>query len=439
MLKSSARCPRNAATAAVLAFLMNACGAPAPVEAPVATPTASPEPAPVGPPNLVVILADDLGYGDIGPYGNAAIRTPTLDRIAKEGIKLTSFYVPSPVCAPSRAELMTGRFPSRNGIYWNPPKQLNDGELTIADVLRARGYATGMVGKWHLGWEAVDFPAHHGFDFYYGIPGGEDSGTAFFKNDLPTDDRVGPDLLTRHYTDTAIAWMKTVPKDKPFFLYLAHHSPHLPNYVTAPFAGQSAAGAYGDVIEEMDFTIGQVLQALKDMGVDRNTLVFFTSDNGPALPPGSAGPFTGGKGSDQEGGVRMPGLARWPARIPAGRVSAEPMSTLDLFPTFVALAGGNLPPGRVYDGADVTSVLTGAAEKMPGAGLDGHRELVFWYSHTPVAIRSGKWKYTRPAPWTSAPQLFDLDADPAEINNVIKDHRDVATLLDAHIDQLVSR
>ncbi len=420
----------------LLAVLAACGGGSTPVTPTTPTPTPTPD---LGPPNVVIILADDLGYGDLGSFGNPLIKTPNLDKLAAEGIKLTSFYVPVPICAPSRAGLMTGRWPYRTGIPWNPPVKLNDDEITIADALRGRGYATGMVGKWHLGWTAADFPTHHGFDYYYGIPAGEDE-SDWILGDQPTKDTVSPDMLSRRYTDAAITWIKGVPKGRPFFMYLAHRDPHLPNAMSAPFLGTSAGGLYGDVIEALDWTVGELLQALKDIGADQNTLIVFASDNGPVIPPqgpGSAGPLYGGKGSCQEGGIRVPGIARWPARIPAGRSVAEPVSTMDLFPTLLALAGGTLPTDRKYDGMDVSKLLTGEISRLSGPGIDGGREIVFWYERNPVAIRSGKWKWLRAGFWNPVPALYDLEADPGEANDLGKTRPDLAQQLNARIDQLV--
>ena len=411
-------------------------GSPSPPPTPAPTPTPS-----LGPPNVVIILADDLGYGDLGAFGHPLIKTPNLDRMAAEGIRFTSFYVPVPICAPSRAGLLTGRWPYRTGIPWNPPTRLNDDEVTIADALRARGYATGMVGKWHLGWTAADFPTHHGFDSYYGIPAGEDE-SDFVRGDQLTPDRVGSEMLARRYTDEAITWMRGVPRGRPFFMYLAHRSPHLPNHVAAPFAGRSAAGLYGDVIEELDWTVGELLKALQDMGADENTLVLFTSDNGPVVPPegpGSAGPLYGDKGSCQEGGIRVPAIARWPARIRGPRVVSEPVSTMDLFPTLVALAGGTLPADRRYDGMDVSRLLTGEIARLTGPGVDGGREIVFWYGRNPVAIRSGRWKYLRPGFWNPFPALYDVEADPGEANDLRQARPDLAEQLDGRIDEILDQ
>ncbi len=385
----------------------------------------------------MLILADDLGNGDLGSYGHPTIKTPNLDQLASQGVRFTNFYVPAPVCAPSRAGLMTGRWPVRTGIPWNPPTRLNDDEVTIADALRARGYATAMLGKWHLGWEPPDMPIHHGFDSYYGLPAGEDPGD-FVRGDRITQDGVGLDMLARRYLDEAVTFVRSVPRDRPFFLYIAHRTPHAPYFASDLFRGKSAYGIYGDVIEEMDWTTGELMKVLRETDRDGNTLVFFTSDNGPAQgEPGSTGGLSGEKGSCREGGLRVPGIAWWPARVPGGRVLSEPATTLDLFPSFLALAGGTLPADRKYDGQDITKLLTGELTKLPGPGIDGNREFLFWYGSNAVAIRSGKWKYLRPGFWSDAPGLFDLEADPGEGKELRRTHPDIAERLSARFDEIL--
>ena len=393
-----------------------------------------PTPAPnLGPPNVVLILADDLGWGDLGSYGNRTIRTPNLDRLAAEGARFTSFYVPAPICAPSRAGLLTGRFPSRVGIPWNPPTRLHDGEVVLASVLKARGYATGMVGKWHLGWERDDMPTHHGFDFYYGIPSGEDE-SDFVLGDSLTTDTVAPSELARRYTSEAVRFIGD--HRQRFFMYVAHRDPHLDNYPSSEFAGRSGAGAYGDVVEQLDAAVGDLMRSLREQDLDRNTLVLFTSDNGPVTPPGSPGPFSGGKFSCEEGGVRVPLIARWPARIPAGRVVHEPASSLDLFPTIVALAGATLP-AKHYDGQDISRLLTGQAERIGGQGIDGGREIVFFGPTGPAGLRSGKWKYLRAGLWSGSATLFDLEADPGEKLDMSRARPDLVKQLEGRLLELL--
>ena len=355
--------------AALLVGLALSCGGSP--QAP--TPEPSPTPTPyAGPPNIVLILADDMGYGDLSSFGSTTIKTPNIDRIASEGVRFTGLTVPVPICAASRAGLMTGRYPIRAGIPWNPPVRLRDGELTVADLLKTRGYATGILGKWHLGWESEDMPTHHGFDYFFGTPSGDER--QFWFGDQPTDDGTSEELLTQRYTADGIKWMQSV-KDRPFFLYLAYHAPHEPLAASPAFLGKSAGGLYGDVIEELDAGVGQVLKAISDLGLDKKTLVVFLSDNGPTRARGetggSSGPFSGGKGSCLEGGLRVPGMARWPGRLAPGRTIADNVSTLDLLPTFVAMAGGSLPADRLYSGLDLTGLLTGAQSRLPGPGVDG--------------------------------------------------------------------
>ena len=388
-------------------------------------------PAPdLGPPNVVLILADDLGWGDLGSYGNRTIRTPNLDRLAAEGARFTSFYTSAPICAPSRAGLLTGRYPTSVGIPWNPPVRLNRGEVVIATPLRNRGYATGMVGKWHLGWERTDMPVYFGFDFYYGIPAGEDE-TDFIYGDQPTRDSVSPDQLARRYTEEAIRFIAG-RGSRPVFMYLAHRDPHLDNSPAPEFAGRSAAGAYGDVIEQLDATVGTLMAALRTMGIDQNTLVIFTSDNGPVTPPGSAGPYSGGKGSCEEGGVRVPMIARWPARIPAGRVITEPASNLDLFPTLLTFTGASAPY-RSLHGQDISKLLTGEVDRIGGQGEGGGRELVYFGQSGAAGLRSGRWKYLRSGLWSGTATLFDLEADPGEKRDMSRARPDLAKQLEARL------
>jgi arylsulfatase A-like enzyme len=433
---------RRLAGAALLAVAAAACGgggggsagSPA-AAAPAPTPTPN-----LGPPNVVIIFADDLGWGDLGVYGGTAAKTPNIDRMAAEGARFTSFYVDAPICAPSRAALMTGRWPPAVGIPWNPPNHLNPDEYVIAQPLHDRGYATGMVGKWHLGWVAEDMPVHYGFDYYYGVAAGEDEGN-FILGDQPTKDVVNPDQYAFRYTDYALKYIRSLGPDRRFFFYLAHRDPHLPNYPAAGFTGASPGGAYGDTIQQLDFSVGQFLQGLKDMGLDQNTLVIFTSDNGPVVPPkgpGSAGGLSGGKGSCEEGGIRVPAIMRWPARIKPGRVVDDPVSTLDLFPTIVALTGATMPPRR-YPGEDVSRLVTGEVDRIPGKGMDGGREIVFWQEGgRPGALRSGKYKYLRGGFWNINPSLYDLSVDPREQNDLSLTRKDLVKQLEGRLQEILA-
>jgi len=392
-----------------------------------------PTPAPnLGPPNVVLILADDLGWGDLGSYGNRTIRTPNLDRLAAEGARFTSFYTSAPICAPSRAGLLTGRYPTSVGIPWNPPLRLNRGEVVIATPLRNRGYATGMVGKWHLGWERTDMPVYFGFDFYYGIPAGEDE-TYFIYGDQPTRDSVSPDQLARRYTEEAVRFIAG-RGSRPAFMYVAHRDPHLDNHPAPEFAGRSAAGAYGDVVEQLDASVGSLMSSLRTLGIDQNTLVIFTSDNGP-VAPGSAGPYSGGKASCEEGGIRVPMIMRWPARIPAGRIITEPASNLDIFPTLLTFTGASAPY-RSLHGQDIARLVTGEVDRIGGQGIDGGRELVFFGQSGAAGLRSGKWKYLRQGLWSGTATLFDLETDPAEKRDMSRVRPDLVKQLEARLQDL---
>jgi arylsulfatase A-like enzyme len=403
---------------------------PLPTPSPTATPFA-------GPPNIVLILADDMGYGDLSSYGSPTIRTPNVDRLVSEGIRLDGFSVPVPICAPSRAALLTGRYPVRVGIPWNPPERLDDGELTVADLLKTRGYATGMVGKWHLGWVSADMPTHHGFDFFLGTAGGD--ARDFWRGDQRAADHPSDEDTTRRYTEEAIRWMQSV-RDRPFFLYLAHHAPHVPLAASSAFLGRSRGGLYGDMVEELDWSVGEVTKAVRDLGLESRTLVLFASDNGPdrqrGASEGSAGPFSGAKGSCLEGGLRVPAVARWLGRIPAGRVNADNTSSLDLLPTFVSLAGGSLPRDRTYYGLDFTRLLTGEQDRLVGPGLEGGRELIHYYSTEPVAIRTGRYKYLAPGFWSVTPGLFDLQADRAEAVDLRASRPEVAAALKDRLQRI---
>ena len=416
------------------------------------------------PPNIVIIFADDLGYGDIGAFGAPNIRTPRLDAIAAEGQKWTSFYV-QPVCSPSRAALLTGRLPVRNGMFGVPagtaPKVFRDNaaaglpaeELTIAEVLKSRGYATGMVGKWHLGQRPEFLPMRQGFDSWFGLPFSHDmrmtvprdkglQTEAYYQpkpeywdvplmrnNDIierPVDHRT----LTRRYTEEAGRFI-TANRTRPFFLYLAHSLPHIPLARSDAFVGHSAAGMYGDVIEEIDWSTGQVVDALRKAGLARRTLIIFTSDNGPWLPfgahGGSSGPLKEGKGTTWEGGVRTPAIFWWPGTVRPGIVT-DMGSGLDLIVTSAALAGATLPRDRVLDGVDLSAVLRGSGPSP--------RDTLFYYWDSELrAIRKGRYKahfitsgaYGEGEPRTvhTPPLLFDLAQDPGERHNIAAAHPDI--------------
>jgi arylsulfatase A len=420
-------------------------------------------------PNFVVILADDQGYGDLACYGATKIKTPNIDRMAAEGMKFTDFYVSTPVCTPTRSSLMTGCYPRRIGLekhvlFPNSTIGLNPDEITVAELLKARGYATTCIGKWHLGYQTKFLPTRQGFDSYFGIP---------FSNDmkLPADMTFAKDVklgegmtvenlkgggkapstvplmrgeevieypvdqatLTERYTEEACKFI-AANKDKPFFLYLPHTMPHYPLHVSEKFKGKSQGGLFGDVIECLDWSTGQILQALKDCGLDDRTLVIYTSDNGAAA--GSSGPLRGKKGTTWEGGVREPCIMRWPGKVPAGSVCKELATIMDVMPTLAKLAGTNAPTDRVIDGKDIWPLISGQA------GAKTPHEAFFY--HTAMgklaAVRSGKWKLhiagqeypakknAKDAPPAGA-QLYDLDADIGEKNNIAAEHPDVVKRL----------
>ena len=453
-------------------------------------------------PNFVVILADDLGYGDTGPYGNRLLRTPNLDRLAAGGVRFTGFYASGVYCSPSRAGLLTGRYPLRSGINFPVHPVADDmghrlmrlggrfaarmgasdlaqagesavpglpqSEITIPEALRLAGYATGMVGKWHLG----DFDGHpefhprrHGFDFFAGFPHSNDEFPYSYWQD---DERVDADVglaqegVTERLTREAIGFIDR-HRDEPFFLYVAHKNVHTPLIPAPAFAGRSAAGPYGDSVEELDASVGEILGALEQRGLRERTLVVFTSDNGP-WHQGSPGGLRGRKGQPLEGGQRVPMLASWPGTLPAGRTTAAPAMNFDLFPTLLALAGLELPSDRVIDGRDLWPLLTGSAEESP------HDALFFFNANVIDGVRSGRLKYYRfvneyvwptpldkPNTWTgraaiayrhhdpktgrtvplltSFPLLYDVESDPDESYNVVERRPDDAARLLERIER----
>tara|TARA_R110002049_G_scaffold50370_3_gene143165 strand:+ start:212732 stop:214207 length:1476 start_codon:yes stop_codon:yes gene_type:complete len=430
-------------------------------------------------PNIVIILTDDQGYQDLGCFGSQTIQSPHLDQMAAEGTRLTSFYA-QPVCGVSRAALMTGSYPIRVAEP-NNTKRLHTvphpNEVTMAEVLRQAGYATGMIGKWHLamdrknsptGVDPATMPNAQGFDYFYGTPkyngftvSVDDTNirSSIMRNqDIVVDSVESWNHITADYTREAISWIKS-NHTKPFFLYLAHNMPHIPLGASEKFKGKSAGGFYGDTIEEIDWSCGEILKTLRDLDLDDQTLVIFTSDNGPwvettrgmqpngeAFIPrdhsGNAAPLRGWKMSAWDGGSRVPFIARWPGKIPAGRVSDEILSTMDLLPTLAAVAGGKLPDVEL-DGKDASGFLTGMSQTSP-------REEYFYYVGCLLTgVRSGNWKLVLPrdkAPqglgwWArmidEVPQLtlFDLRNDPGETENVALENPDIVASLMKRIER----
>ena len=411
-------------------------------------------------PNIVLIFCDDLGYADIGCYGAQGYRTPNIDRLAKQGMRLTDFYVAQAVCSASRTALLTGCYPNRLGILGALGPESNHGihsnEVTIAEMLKSRGYATALFGKWHLGHHPQFLPTRHGFDEYFGLPYSNDmwplhptGGTNYPPLPLIRREEViqhNPDQsrLTTLYTEHAVDFIAR-NRTRPFFLYLPHSMPHVPLFVSDKFAGKTKRGLYGDVIAEIDWSVGEIMKALRKHSLDDETLVFFTSDNGPWQQygdhAGSTGPFREAKGTSFEGGARVPFIARWPGHIPAGTICREPAMTIDVLPTLARMSGGTLPAHPI-DGLDIWPLLSGA----PGA-KSPHDALYLYWAERLEAIRSGPWKLvfahnyihvTQPGAngkpgkgeeRTIGNALFNLANDPAESMDVSAQHPEIVTAL----------
>jgi arylsulfatase A len=440
-------------------------------------------------PNVVIILCDDLGYGDLGVYGSKAISTPNIDRLAQGGIRFTNFYSCNGICAPSRAGLLTGRYPLRSGVIGNLyPKDepfrrtffreyiggtlqklglldlrekevvsgIPKGELLLGEALQGAGYTTGMVGKWHLGNFSIEpsyNPHRNGFDFFLGVPHSNDMFPCpLFRNEEMLESNIGYNQarLTGLYAKEAIEFIKG-SKGKPFFLYFASTFPHQPLYASEKFKGKSKAGIFGDAVEEIDWSVGRLMETLREMGVENNTLVFFTSDNGPWFE-GSAGPFRGRKGQSYEGGFHVPMIANWPGHIPAGIQCDASLMNIDLYPTILALAGVDLPKDRIIDGRNIYEILSGKTTKSP------HGSLFFYHFDLLEGVRVGNWKYFRklnryvwPVPLDAAPiankmgkdqlgdhrwpLLYNLETDPGENYNVIDTYPEKATELEIIMEE----
>ena len=414
-------------------------------------------------PNFVLIFIDDMGYGDIGPFGSTENRTPHLDRMAAEGMKLTSFYA-APVCSASRAQLLTGSYAPRvsvPGVYFpGGARGLNPDEHTVADYLSELGYATGCFGKWHLGDQREFLPTRQGFDTYFGIPYSNDMGRVALENGkkvhpLMRDEEVselledeGQRRITREYTEEAIAFLKK-HREQPFFVYLPHTAMHVPLFPHPDFAGKSANGVYGDWVEEVDWSVGQVLDALRDLELEEKTLVLFTSDNGPWASKGKnggvSGPLRGSKGGTLEGGVREPTIAWWPGQIEPGSSSDAIAGTIDVLPTLVGLAGGELRKDRKIDGRNIGPLLRGETTASP-------HEAWYYYKGTQLeAVRSGPWKLAikpqsigmgfkeQPEDIRKAGlRLYHLEKDLGETTDVAKTHPEVVTRLQNLADAMVA-
>jgi arylsulfatase A-like enzyme len=425
--------------------------------------------APTRPPNIVMIFCDDMGYGDLSCYGSKGAPTPNLDRMAAEGVRFTDFYVPQAVCSASRAGLLTGCYNVRVGIMGAlGPKAkigLNPAEFNLARICKSKGYATAIFGKWHLGSLPQFLPLNQGFDEYAGTPYSHDMWphhpeTPKAYPDLPLyeQDKViklnpSPDMLTGFYTEHAVRFIEA-HKDQPFFLYVPHNLPHVPLGAGPSFKGKSGFGLYGDVITELDWSVGQILDAIKRNNLDDNTLVMFASDNGPWTTygdhAGSAGPLREAKGTSFDGGVREPFIARWPGHIPSGKVCKEPAMTIDILPTVARLIGVELPKDKKIDGLDIWPLIT----SQPGAKCPHEAFYIYWNEHL-EAVRSGKYKLHFPHNYRETPKirahggiptkagvghiglaLFDLENDPGETTNLAEQYPEVVKHLEALADKM---
>jgi arylsulfatase A len=418
-------------------------------------------------PNFIIIFTDDQGYGDLGCYGNPTIKTPNIDQMAIEGQKWTNFYVAANVCTPSRAGILTGRLPIRSGMYSNTRRVLfpdSDGGLpasenTIAKLLKNSGYNTAAIGKWHLGHLPEYLPTNHGFDYYYGIPYSNDmdrvaNGMTYqqifidpiyqnfnvplMRNNEIIERPANQNTITKRYTEEAVKYISD-HKSKPFFLYLAHSLPHVPLFTSDAFRGTSERGLYGDVIEEIDWSVGEILKALTKEGLDKNTYVVFTSDNGPLAifneQGGSSGGLYGAKGTSYEGGVRVPAIFWGPGNVEPGVIS-KMGSTLDLLPTFCQLAGATVPNDRPYDGYNLTGVLSGKNENPRNEMFYYHGDRVFaarkgefklyFYSNTPLG-------YPEKIEKLEKLKLYNLSHDPSERFELADRHPDVVAEIQAMV------
>ncbi|MBN2241075.1 MAG: sulfatase [Acidobacteria bacterium] len=417
-------------------------------------------------PNIILIFCDDLGYGDLGSYGHPTIRTPNLDRLAVEGQRWTNFYAAASVCTPSRAGLLTGRYPIRSGMCDDNIRVLfpwsaggiPENEVTLAEALKAEGYATACIGKWHLGHLPGYLPTNNGFDYYFGIPYSNDMdkvrylsmaeemdpkteefNVPLMRNEEVIERPADQNTLTKRYVEESVSFIRS-NRDKPFFLYLAHTMPHIPLFASVEFNRRSPRGPYGDTVEEIDAGVGRIVETLRETGIDENTLVVFTSDNGPWWTyrehSGSAGLLRDGKGSTWEGGMREPAIFWWPGRVQP-RVVADLGSTMDIYTTVCSLAGAPVPDDRIVDGMDLGPALL---ESGPGP-----REVMIYYSGRRVfAVRKGPYKahYFTKTEYIGQkelehdpPLLYNLNHDPSEKYDIAADHPEILADLERELQQ----
>ena len=425
--------------------------------------------APAERPNFIIIFTDDQGYGDLGIFGASDFATPNIDQLAREGMVFTDFYA-QPVCGPSRAALLTGCYPTRVAEYGNekrPFPYVHERETLLPQVLQEAGYATGMIGKLDITQRIAGFrpelnPVRRGFDFWFGVPGANDAGYVgmLHRDEQVIEEKVGLENLTDRYTAEALGFIRR-NQERPFFLYLAHTMPHVVLAVSEPFRGRSRRGLYGDVIEELDDSTGRIVRLLRELGLDRKTIVVYTSDNGPwnnhpkyrdqlRENAGDAGPLRGGKGSTWEGGIRVPCVMWGPGYVAAGRRTSEVATTMDLLPSFIELAGARLPADRTIDGRSIVPLMRGET-----GARSPHEAFFYYFEHHLQAVRSGRWKlvFSRPAraetPWLEGRtivgrffegaafdavtelELYDLETDIGETRNVAAGHPDIVSRLQA--------
>ncbi len=397
-------------------------------------------------PNIVIFFTDDQGYADVGCYGAKGFETPNMDKLANNGIRFTNFYVPATVCTPSRAGLLTGRYPKRAGLHEGviapfSEHGLSPDEYTMAEMFKSAGYKTGIVGKWHLGHKEEFMPNNQGFDYYFGVPYSNDMDNHYYKHNnfqsppLPVfrntkqvDSGPNQKYLTKMFTEEAVGFIQR-NKDEPFFLYMPHCMPHTPLHASENFVGKSELGLYGDVIMELDWSMGEIIKSLKEAGVYENTIVVFTSDNGPRV--GSALPLRGQKATTWEGGQRVPGIISWPNKIPKSVVCSEIVNTMDLFPTLADITGAKVPEGLDFDGVNVVELL-----KNPKDVKLNERPF-YYYSRDGIldAVRLGKWKLhiSKKRGWNSKESfpvsLFNLDEDIAEKVNLADENPEIVERL----------
>ncbi len=410
-----------------------------------------------GPPNFIIIYTDDQGYGDVGCYGAEYLNTPNWDRMAAEGIRFTDFYSTAPVCTPARASLMTGCYPARVSMDHFPallntpvphdrvlfppqPFGLHTNEITLARLLQNHGYNTACIGKWHLGHEAPFLPNRHGFDYFFGTPYSNDmQPSVLMRNSQVIEEPFDQDNITVRYTRETINFID-LHRDSPFFIYLSHNMPHLPLHLPEQFRNQSQRGIYGDVIEMLDWSTGQILDHIRTLGLAENTLVVFTSDNGPVRrfgeDRGRVGPLRGGKGNTFEGGMRVPAIFWWPGTIPGGRVLSSLTTIMDLYPTFAHLAGTQPPTHLKIDGKDIRPLLFAQTDVSP-------YDVFFYYRGGELlGVRSGPWKLNLemplqyefmvadvPSDAVSPESLYNLEDDIGETKNLISHYPEIAETL----------